>query len=174
MNQITKNLFIGSWQDSVDPQQLIRNNIKYIVGININNKSQNNLDLYKKLNIKYMHITENDTPPTNIFKHFTKTNEFINNAILQDKNVLVHCTMGISRATTIVVAYLLWIYYIHDKEKDKLGFNQSEISIFNKKYRLNDICNYIGAIRHQINPNPGFIQQLKKYEKCLINLLIKN
>ena len=170
MNQITKNIFVGDWNDSIDQHQLIKNNIKYIIGINNRFKTPNNFELYTKLNIKYMHINEYDIETTDIKKHFYKTNTFIHRAITQNKNILIHCTLGVSRSVTILIAYLLWIYYLCDKEKNAFGITQSEISIYKKKYRLNDIINYIRTHRFQINPNRGFITQLKKYENELIVL----
>jgi len=171
MNRITKNIYIGSWRDSVDYHQLVDNNIKYILGLNTRFKSRKEMDLYNQLNIKYMHIIEHDVPKTNIFKHFPKTNKFIHNAILHQKNILIHCTMGISRASTTVIAYLLWAYYIYDKEHNKYGFTQSEISIYKNQRRLRDILNYVGYYRPQINPNFGFLDQLQKYEKYIIKYL---
>ena len=173
MNQITKNIFLGDWGSSVNPQLLYQNNIKYVLGINTQMKSQNELKNYRQMDITNMHIKEFDIPETNLYRYFDKTNKFIHNAVLDNKNILVHCTMGISRSTTIIIAYLLWSYYIYDKRVNKHGLTQAEVGIYKKQYKLKDIIKYIQYRRPQINPNIGFIKQLNAYEKTLIEYLIK-
>ena len=74
-----------------------------------------------------------------------------------DKNkVFVHCAQGVSRSSTIVIAYLM------------------------KRYQWNLIksMQFVANKRDCILPNPGFMQQLKLFEanKCVVNdeLLKKN
>ena len=47
-----------------------------------------------------------DTTDSSILKHFDDALEFIEKN-LQDKNVLVHCHMGISRSASLVLAFLM-------------------------------------------------------------------
>lgn len=60
-------------------------------------------------------------------------------------NTLIHCMAGISRSTTLLIAYL--IRYRGMKSDDAL--------------------NYVRSRRSIVNPNPGFWNQLKQYEKIL-------
>lgn len=56
-------------------------------------------------------------------------------------NTLIHCMAGISRSTTLLIAYL--IRYRGMKSDDAL--------------------NYVRSRRSIVNPNPGFWNQLKQY-----------
>lgn len=87
-----------------------------------------------------MRINIYDTHVESIFHWFEKTNEFINAG-----PTLVHCVMGISRSSTLVLAYVM----------------------FHKKLNLKDAFNFVYKKR-QISPNLGFLAELVKYEKTLL------
>lgn len=44
---------------------------------------------------------------TDIDQYFETTNKFLQSSKTKQKNVLVHCQMGVSRSSTIVLAYLM-------------------------------------------------------------------
>ena len=52
-------------------------------------------------------ININDELPVDIQKYFHETNEFLNQCKQNNEKVLVHCQMGISRSSSIVLAYLM-------------------------------------------------------------------
>ena len=87
---------------------------------------------------KVMHIKANDIPSENLKKYFNSTFDFIK----KDPTV-VHCAMGISRSSTIVIAYLM------------------------RKYGMSyeDALNHVCKIRSCVNPNPGFRGQLQQFDK---------
>ena len=58
--------------------------------------------------------------------------------------VLIHCQMGMSRSSTLVI---LWLMHKH-------GMNLREATAFTR------------AKRPFINPNPGFMQQLGEWEEA--------
>ena len=60
--------------------------------------------------------------------------------------VFVHCAAGMSRSPTVVIAYIMW--------KNKIFLNDA-IKIVKNKRRL-------------ISPNENFMNQLKIFEKLLI------
>jgi protein-tyrosine phosphatase len=67
--------------------------------------SENNLKEYPKYDhIKYLEICIEDGPE-NIRKYFNRCINFIDNS---EGRVLVHCTAGVSRSSTIVLAYLTY------------------------------------------------------------------
>ena len=156
MDRITNHIFIGDWESSIDREQLINNDIKTIICVNDRFKSSKNMYLYEELNINHYHIQEYDIPLTNLLKYFNKTNKIIKNSIKNEENVLVHCTMGISRSTTIVLSYLLYSNYINNN-------NTSEDE------KLKILYNYVKSKRDIVYPNIGFHDQLKSYENILIN-----
>ena len=63
------------------------------------------------------------------------------------KNVLVHCVGGVSRSSTIVIAYLML----------KHG------------YSLNDAYDFVKAKKSNISPNFNFMQQLLDFERTRLN-----
>ena len=68
--------------------------------------------------------------------------EFIDSSV---NNIYIHCVMGISRSPSIVIAYLMY--------KNKMSYEEAYDFVKNK--------------RNVINPNSGFQEQLKKFEKIL-------
>lgn len=168
MNKITSRIYIGNWWNSIDERQLLDNNIKCILCINERYKKSTSIKLYKKLNIKHKHIFERDVPNTNLLKHFVDTNGFIYDCVNNGQNILIHCTCGISRASTIVIAYLLFDFYFkqHLAKKQK-GAGWLPIQIKNNNSVLEEIIQYVKSKRTIINPNPGFINQLITYEYML-------
>ncbi|XP_053618998.1 uncharacterized protein LOC128680159 isoform X2 [Plodia interpunctella] len=97
---------------------------------------------FTNTNISTLFIRAYDTPQTNLLPYFPMANAFIEEG-LQKGNVIVHCHFGVSRSATLVIAFLM--------EKYKLTFAQAFA--------------YVRQRRKFINPNPGFVAQLKEYEK---------
>ena len=65
---------------------------------------------------------------------------------LKETNVLVHCMMGVSRSASMVIWHLM--------TREKMG--------------LAEAYNLVKQKRPIINPNRGFVEQLKELEKELI------
>ncbi|CAD8133904.1 unnamed protein product [Paramecium pentaurelia] len=96
-------------------------------------------------NVNHYIIEADDDDNFQIIQHFQKSIKFIEQN-LKSTNVLVHCFAGVSRSATIVCAYLMKI-----EKKD------SETILIKMK-----------ALRHQVNPNEGFRNQLKLFEKKIL------
>lgn len=79
----------------------------------------------------------------NIHKFFEITNTLIDHILSLNKKLLVNCQMGISRSTSIVMAYLIKHFGINEKKA----------------------LQYIEDVRDIVNPNDGFMLQLKRYAK---------
>ena len=76
--------------------------------------------------------------------HFEKAVKFIKEALQNKKNrVFVHCQMGISRSTTLVLAYLMMV----------------------RRFTLYEGYTLCQRNRPRIRPNDGFFEQLKMVEK---------
>lgn len=84
-----------------------------------------------------------DHPHSLIICHFNKMFAFIESA---RAGVLVHCRAGVSRSATFVIGYVMWKFDVS----------------FDEAYK------YVRSKRPHINPNDGFLAQLKYYE------LVKN
>ena len=94
-------------------------------------------------NIIYMGIALVDLPHENISLYFDQVADFIHHCLSHRGKIVVHCAMGISRSTTCVVAYLIKYCNMNVNEALKL---------LRKKRAI-------------IDPNPGFIIQLKNFQK---------
>ena len=94
-------------------------------------------------NFKYLNLDLLDSETVDIKKYFEESGKFINEAIKNNGNVLVHCHAGVSRSSTILIAYVM-------------------------KYqgmKLDKVLELLRSKREKVNPNEGFIKQLKEYEK---------
>ena len=59
----------------------------------------------KNFNVLWVNIEDDDC--ANINQHFQQTNDFLFSCKEKKEKVLVHCQMGISRSSSIVLAYLM-------------------------------------------------------------------
>lgn len=62
-------------------------------------------NIVDQFNVLWINI--DDEPGTDICQHFDTTNRFLQTCEQKGEKVLVHCQMGISRSSSIVLAYLL-------------------------------------------------------------------
>ena len=62
-------------------------------------------EIQENFNVLWIHIK--DTPNVDINTHFQKTNDFLRSCREKRGKVLVHCYMGVSRSSAIVLAYLM-------------------------------------------------------------------
>lgn len=137
MNQIEEGLFLGN-VDSAENAELIRsNNITKIVSI---------LESFYLSNVfegvEYHRIAIQDSITSNILKHLPNAIRFISDAQKNGHNVLVHCAAGISRSSSVVIAYLMVKY--------------------NKSYM--EIREFVNQKRRGICPNSGFERQLQSID----------
>jgi len=92
--------------------------------------------------IEYFRLPLDDNVTTNLLQHFNQTYDFIKNALDSGGCVLIHCNLGISRSSTITLAYLMKY----------------------KKWNLQYAYNFLKAIRTCASPNSGFLRQLSEWE----------
>ena len=98
--------------------------------------------------IKYLHIELEDVEDVSLKDHFEEAIRLIESAFEYTANrVLVHCNLGISRSSTIVLAYLMKTY------------NATLVEAFKfLRHRRPVVC-----------PNIGFIRQLVDFERELFS-----
>ena len=132
-------IYLGSYRNACDKKEINNLNISYVLNCAIEC-----YDHYPK-NIKYCHLKINDLPYFNILPFLNKATDFIEEARKNNKNILVHCQLGISRSTTCVIAYM--IKYMN--------------------YDCFDALEFIKKKRKQVMPNNGFIEQLITFQKNL-------
>jgi protein-tyrosine phosphatase len=90
-------------------------------------------------------LCADDHPSQDMTQFFETAIAFIGDCIRGDGRVLVHCGAGISRASTVTIAYLM-----HDL-----------------RLRLDQAYSLVKSVRPCIHPNVGFVRQLRAYEKHL-------
>jgi len=136
MSNILPGLYLGDVWNSEDLDLLKERKITHILVVGID-LEQNYPDAFK-----YHQIQIHDMTHANLFSHFHVTYQFIEEGLAAG-GVLVHCAMGISRSSTIVIAYLM--------QKNKWDFQTA--------------YQYVMERRPYICPNMGFRRQLKMFEK---------
>jgi protein-tyrosine phosphatase len=92
-----------------------------------------------------------DSSSENILEKLEPALSFLDHCLLNPTNsggVLVHCAAGVSRSTSVVLAYLMT----------------------RKGMSLADALQFVRKVRPIVSPNPGFLDQLKVLEECSGNI----
>jgi len=137
-DRILDGLYLGSHEAALNQKELRIREISHILTVG--------RDLSQPFTeeINYKLIEAWDDPDQNMFQHFEDCIQFINEG-RDAGGVLIHCAAGISRSSTIVLAYIM--------REEGLSFKDAFALVFS---------------RHFICPNEGFIKQLIQWEKLLI------
>ncbi|KAM7040149.1 dual specificity protein phosphatase 22-A-like isoform 1-T1 [Acridotheres tristis] len=98
------------------------------------------------VDMTYLCISASDSSSQNLLQHFKECIRFIHECRLGGGGCLVHCLAGVSRSTTILVAYLMTV--------TELGWESCLAAT--------------KAARSYVSPNFGFQQQLQEYESTLL------
>jgi protein-tyrosine phosphatase len=137
MSEIIKNkLYLGDMFSANDELLIKEKNISCIISVAENLKVTNS-----NPNIQIYRYNLSDDYNCNISLYFDEISEIINN----EKIVLVNCVAGISRSSTIVIAYIMKYYNLS----------------------LKDAFLYVRNRRNQICPNKQFMKYLLNYELSL-------
>lgn len=87
---------------------------------------------------KYLNLPLRDVATENIAQYFPETTQTIKDALANGGKVIVHCSCGVSRSASVVIAYL----------------------ITERSMSAKDAYEYLKHKRPVVEPNPGFIKQL--------------
>ncbi|XP_065674396.1 dual specificity protein phosphatase 6 [Hydra vulgaris] len=148
--EILPQLFLGNKTDSSCIDLLRKFNITHI--LNVTHDLPNLF--YESKEFEYLQIPIQDNSNGNVLDMFPIAYKFIENAIDAGGCVLVHCLGGISRSSTIIIAYLMIKY----------------------RFSLNEAYDHVKSKKRNIAPNFTFMGQLLDLEqnKCLFNAYSKN
>lgn len=97
--------------------------------------------------VRYKQLPVLDTWHQNIERFFAESYDFIESARLGGHVVMVHCSAGISRSATIVIAYLMR----------------------KNMWTLDQAYSHVRAVRPVISPNLDFMGHLLHYERMLVS-----
>lgn len=95
--------------------------------------------------IQYLNIKLDDSPSSDLKIYFSKACQFISDALSVGGRILVHCNLGVSRSSTIVISYLMK----------------------SRQWTLKVAHDYVRDRRTCIRPNRGFLQQLSDWEQSI-------
>lgn len=135
MNKILDQLWLGDMSAAYNKLLLKKYGVTHILTV------ASGIPPKHQSNFVYKVVTILDSPSANLKAHFQSCIKFLKAAIEQGGTVLVHCFAGVSRSTTIVIAYLM----------QELGMG------------LTDSLMYVRKQRYFINPNDGFRRQLQAF-----------
>lgn len=135
--QIIDNLWLGAISSSCNREKLHEHNIETVICAIMGATAPYPFDF------NYERASLADTENEDIISNFYRLLPIINKSLIEGKAVLVFCKLGRSRSCSIVTAYL--IFYKHMTTDEALDFIRSK--------------------RSQINPNPGYIRQLRQFEE---------
>ena len=138
MGKITENVWLGNYEAALNTNNLKKEGITKILCV-MDFDAPTYIE-EDKFNQKIYKIE--DIPTQNIIKYFGECLKFIKG----NEKILVHCMAGASRSATVVIAYVMW-----DQRKPY----DEALKIVNQK-------------RSCVFPNEGFRDQLKMFEKLLV------
>jgi len=137
-SEIIPGLFLGNLETTRDKLFLHRNNIHYVLSL-----TRNKVRFDKSDQIVHIQIPLRDAPYEDIISYFDVLHGFIHKGRQQGVGVYVHCDMGISRSSTVIISYLMRLW----------------------KKPYSHVHAFVKIKRPQINPNFGFQTQLMLFDK---------
>lgn len=136
-NEILENkLYLGS-QDCIILENIKTYNITHILSIGIETPAFEQTNCVKTKFIPCLDIPETDLKPI-----LEESIDFICEVFRLNGKIIVHCNAGVSRSSSVVMAYLM----------KKLG------------YSFDVALEFVKHKRPCIQPNRGFIEQLRRFE----------
>lgn len=151
---IMKNFYLGNEKNANNKKTLEEFGIKLVINVakeinkpeTISSKKGNCTYEQKNIKLGWTHEQEN------ILSEFQTTFPIIDEYTQKNKNVLIHCQLGVSRSASLVIGYVMYRKRLSFENSYKLVKQKSDI----------------------ISPNMHFITQLYSYEKQLLLYNNKN
>uniref|UniRef100_A0A8C7T9C7 Dual specificity protein phosphatase n=1 Tax=Oncorhynchus mykiss TaxID=8022 RepID=A0A8C7T9C7_ONCMY len=146
MDEVQPRIYIGDMYAAKDKRTLRTHHITHVLNaadgkFNVNTGAS----YYRDTKISYHGVEAFDMPSFDLSTFFYSAAKFIKTALSSPtSNVLVHCAMGLSRSSSLVLAYLM----------------------IDKNLTLVDAIKAVAANRN-ICPNAGFLEQLRDLDKQL-------
>ncbi|XP_040192791.1 serine/threonine/tyrosine-interacting-like protein 1 [Rana temporaria] len=110
-------------------------------------KSEVNVSLEPtQLSVPIVHTALPDSQDSDLLQFFPAACQFIDSNMAPNCAVLVSSTLGMSRSSTVVIAYLMHA----------------------RKSTLQEAWNHVHKCKNNMRPNRGFVQQLSEWEKTIL------
>jgi protein-tyrosine phosphatase len=138
-HRVTENLYISDYIGAYNISFLKSNKITHIL------VCARELPCRFPGSFEYLHLDLDDTAKSDLSKHIIPSLDFIKTGLGDGGRILVHCSMGVSRSSSIIISYLI------------------QYKGFTYKNALNLLKN-----KHpEAQPSSAFEKQLIKFEKKL-------
>ncbi|CAG9323586.1 unnamed protein product [Blepharisma stoltei] len=141
LDEIEEGLYLGSKEQASQLNLLFQYKITHILIAG----TGSGLEPYFPTRFVYKQFPILDSPSFDILKYFDEAAEFIEDAINSGGRVMVHCLLGVSRSTSLVIAYIM---------------KQRRWSL--RKAKL-----FVQYLHPDARPNKGFLRQLEIYSRIL-------
>ena len=138
-SEIASNLYLGCINGALDRSFLRRAGITGIV-----NATVNEVNGYPET-YDYLRVSIQDSSSERVSLFFPTVVDFIQRHRTAGHAALVHCQLGVSRSVTLVLAYLM----------------------ISEHRTLAEVYRHVQHVRPQIDPNPGFLKELRDLERSL-------
>lgn len=136
ISEIKSNIYLSDFASTIHREEMKDRGITHILSIIVGM-----VPLYPE-DFTYKNIYLQDITCEDIYPHLDECADYIKSVIDEDGKILVHCSQGVSRSATAVIAYLI--------KYDKMNFQ--------------DAYKFLKDKRYLIEPNNGFRKQLLLYE----------
>ncbi|XP_056130439.1 dual specificity protein phosphatase 14 [Lampris incognitus] len=137
--QITDRLYLSSLRAAVDASLVRRFNITCIINVTETEASRT------LPGVEHVHIPVADSPASPLSGHFDQVADRIQSVGEHRGHTLVHCNAGVSRSSTLCIAYLMK----------------------HRNMSLLEAYRWVKSCRPIVRPNNGFWRQLIGYEREL-------
>lgn len=139
---VEEHLLISGFYPAKCESELQLRNVRAIVDLTMPNEVRP-ANFEKELGVEYCLVPIGDTPDFSVLELLPRALPFIDKHIGAQQTVLVHCTMGVSRSASIVLAFL----------------------VKHRKMTLLQAYKHLRSCRRVVSPNPGFLKQLVQFEQ---------
>eukprot|EP01116_Phalansterium_solitarium_P009471 TRINITY_DN23624_c0_g1_i1.p2 TRINITY_DN23624_c0_g1~~TRINITY_DN23624_c0_g1_i1.p2 ORF type:complete len:182 (-),score=53.97 TRINITY_DN23624_c0_g1_i1:8-553(-) len=138
--EIFPHLFLGAAEHAMDVPQLSGNNITAVV--NMAERDVATGAGFYPADVAYLGFPADDESWYAIMQHFREVHEFIERMRDAGRRVLVHCSKGVSRSATMVLAH----------------------AMLHRGWTLEQSVRHVAALRPIVQPNVGFVRQLIHFD----------
>lgn len=163
LSQITEHVYVSNLKEAVNIPYVQSENIRRILYLGDAPKSDKTMNAYESLGITHKFIQIQDSNVADITSVFDECYDYIHSGVCGGERVLIHCSQGVSRSSTIAILYFLRRWYnVCDDFYEKQASH---------KNLLFAILRFVKSKRPCIEPNSNFVQQLIREEERLQKIL---
>jgi dual specificity MAP kinase phosphatase len=141
VSEILPFLYLGNERDAADRDRLKELGITHILNVT----SHLPLFFEGEDDLTYCRLSASDSAHQNLTQYFQRAFEFIDAARKHNGKVMIHCQAGVSRSSTVVIAYIM---------------KHSSLS-------MSSAFHFVKSKRTIIAPNFNFMGQLMDFEQQL-------